>query len=75
MAKKQRKQVKRNARRAATVIETAELVGVTPRAVQMVLSGDRRNEGVLSIFMEIDERHNALLREVKKLVPFTLNNN
>lgn len=70
MAKKRTKQVTRDARRAATVKETAELIGVTPRAIQMILNGEIKNEKALSVFMEIDEGHNKLLKAVKELVPF-----
>lgn len=70
MAKKVKNQFKRSARRAATVIETAKIVGVTQRTVQMVLKDDIKNEKVLSIFMEISERHDRLLKEVNQLAPF-----
>lgn len=68
--KNPRNKTKREARRAATVIETAELAGVSTRTVQRVLSADQENEKVLSIFMTISEGHNKLLKAVKELVPF-----
>jgi predicted transcriptional regulator len=70
MEKKIRKTVKRDVRRAATVLETAEIVGVSQSEVQKVLRADRNNDRVLEVFMELTERKNALLEEVKKLIPF-----
>jgi transcriptional antiterminator len=64
MVKETRKQTKKDARRAATIKETAELAGVSTRTVQRVLNADQENEAVLSIFMEIKERHEEILKEV-----------
>lgn len=61
---------KRDAINAARVIKTAECVGVSTSLVQKVIRGDRNNDKVLSVFMEIQEGENALLEQVKKLVPF-----
>lgn len=61
---------KRDTRRAATILDTAELVGVSQSEVQKVLRGDRENEQVVAVFMEIQEGKNALLNAVKKLIPF-----
>lgn len=55
---------------AARVIKTAECVGVSERYVNYVINGERNNDMVLSVFMEIQEGENKLLEEVKKLVPF-----
>ncbi len=63
-------QSKRDAKRAATVKETAMLVGVSQRYVRMVMAGDRENDKVIEVFMELTEGKNLLLQEVKKLVPF-----
>ena len=61
---------KRDIIRAARITKTADLVGVSKRAVQLVLNGDRNNETVMTVFMELQEGENKLLQEVKKLVPF-----
>lgn len=63
-------QEKKDCRRASTVKDTAELMGVSPRQVRRVLCGDQENEKIIEVFMEITERKNMLLEEVKKLVPF-----
>ena len=63
-------QTERDVRRAATIKETAEVIGVSTRHVQRVLSGDRENDKVIMVFMELTEKKSELLEEVKKLVPF-----
>ena len=63
-------QIKRDARRAANIIDTSEVVGVSTRQVQRVLAGDQENENVLTVFMELSERKNLLIEEVKKLILF-----
>ncbi len=55
---------------AARVERTAELAGVTKRYVRLVINGDRKNQNVLSIYMELQERENLLIQDVKELVPF-----
>jgi len=62
---------KRDVIRAATVKDTAEVTGVSPRFVNMVMNGERDNEVVVSVFMELQEGRNLLLQSVKKLVPFS----
>ncbi len=61
---------KRDVKRAATVKETAEATGVSTRYVNMVMNGERENESVVSVFMELTEGKSLLLDAVKKLVPF-----
>ena len=63
------KQPKRNIVRAATIKKTADLLGVSTRYVRMVLDGDRESDQVMEVFMEISERENTLLQEVKNLLP------
>ena len=65
-----RKPTNNRTNRAANVKDTAELVGVSTSLVQKVLRGERENETVLTVFMELSERKNLLLDEVKKLIPF-----
>jgi len=60
---------KRDVRRAAIVVDTAEVVGVSRSEVQKVLRGDRNNDTVIAVYMEIHEGKNRLLEEVKKLLP------
>lgn len=70
MAKIGKNNRKRDTRRAARVLDTAEVLGVSPSLVQKVLRTERDNEKVVAVHMELTERHNLLLEEVKKLVPF-----
>lgn len=70
MSKKSTKPSKRDIKKAATILDTAELVGVSPRQVRRVLSGEQENQNVFSVFMELTEGKNLLLEEVKKLIPF-----
>ena len=55
--------------RAARIKRTAEIVGVSERQVQRVLSADRENDKVLTVFFTLEEGENKLVQEVKKLVP------
>lgn len=68
--KKMKKPKKRDAEMAYRVKRTAELCGVDKASVYRILRGDRENEEVFTTYMELLERDNALLDEVKKLVPF-----
>lgn len=68
--KSMQKSNKRNTEQAAIVQKTAKLMGVSKRYVRMVLNGERNNEGVMTCYMEILERDNALLNAVKELIPF-----
>lgn len=65
MVKVSRLQSKRDARRAAKVINTADIAGVSTRQVQRVLAGDQDNDKILGIYMELDEREAAMLEEVR----------
>lgn len=68
--KSMQKSNKRNTEQAAIIQKTAKLMGVSKRYVRMVLNGERNNEGVMTCYMEILERDNALLNAVKELIPF-----
>lgn len=68
--KSMQKSNKRNTEQAAIVQKTAKLMGVSKRYVRMVVNGERKNEGVMTCYMEILERDNALLNAVKELIPF-----
>ena len=70
MAKKFRNASKRDIKKAATILDTAELAGVSPRQVRRVLRGEQENQNVFTVFMELTEGKNMLLQEVKKLIPF-----
>lgn len=61
---------KRDTRRAANILDTAEITGLSTSQVQKVLRTDRNNDKVVAVFMELSERKNDLLEEVKKLIPF-----
>lgn len=68
------KNTERDPERAAIVKKVVRITGVSPRHVYRVIRGDRKNENVLSCYMEIleagNEMENRLKEEVKKLVPF-----
>ena len=70
MAKNSNNKRTRDVRRAATVKDTAEITGLSPSEVQKVLRAERNNDTVVAVFMELTERQNLLLQEVKRLVPF-----
>lgn len=65
---------KRDTERAARIKRTAIITGYSQRYIQAVLSGDRENEQVESIYFSLldadRETDNKLLREVKRIVPF-----
>lgn len=61
---------KRDSIRAARVKKVAESLGKTPNYIRKVLNGVRENNQVLPLMMELQERENKLLEEVKKLIPF-----
>ena len=64
----------RSKRRAAIVERTAEITGVTKRYVNLVMAGNRNNDHVALVFMELKEgfteTENNLVETAKKLVPF-----
>ena len=60
----------RSAENAFRVKRTADLTGMNATSVYRIIRGDRENEEVFTTYMELLERDNALLAEVKKLVPF-----
>ncbi|RXK57692.1 hypothetical protein ESA94_19390 [Lacibacter luteus] len=62
--------IKRDSEIATRVKKIAELTGFSRRYVYMVINSDRHNEDVMSLYMQLQEKENALLLEVKKLVPF-----
>jgi hypothetical protein len=47
----------------------ADKHGVTERFVQMVISGEKNNEEILTDYLFYKQEHNLLLQEVKKAVP------
>ena len=63
------KKRKRSAIHAARVQKTAELTGKSTDLVYRVISGERENEDVMTMFMFLQEGENKLLTEAKRLVP------
>lgn len=61
---------KKDTKKAANIIDTAEVLGLSQSTVQKVLRGDRENPNVINVFMILDEGKNKLLKAVKELVPF-----
>jgi hypothetical protein len=70
MAKKVAKRKRRDIIKAARVLKTSKVTGVSQRQVQRVIEGSRMNENVLSVFMKLEEGENLLLEAVKQAVPF-----
>lgn len=70
MAKNIEKTRERDADRAAIVHKVASTLGVSVRYVYMVISGERENDEIFATYMYLLEGQNALLEEVKKMVPF-----
>ncbi len=64
------KKGKRDAHHASIVQKVAEIAGVSERYVYMVLKGDRVNDNIMLVYMELEEGANKLVAAVKKLVPF-----
>jgi hypothetical protein len=60
----------RSAEKAYRVKRTAEITGLKPDTVYAIIRGDRENEEVFTTYMELKERDDLLLQEIKKLVPF-----
>jgi ATP-dependent phosphoenolpyruvate carboxykinase len=79
MQKEMEKTTGRDTVKAALVLKTSEITGLSPRSVNRVLDGNQNNESVLSVHMELQEgfqevvekvQTNFLLEAVNKLVPF-----
>lgn len=68
--KNMKKPNQRSSEMAFRVKRTADITGKKPDTVYKIIRGDRENEEVFTTYMELLERDNALLEEVKKLVPF-----
>lgn len=69
MSKKMTYGKERDPEKATRVKRTADLAGVSESTVYKVISGDRVNEEVLSIYMQLEEGENLLVEAVKKAVP------
>lgn len=61
---------KREAFKASLAQKTARIARVSTRYVRMVINGDRENQQVMSVYMQLLEGENKLLAQVKELVPF-----
>lgn len=70
MAKKIEVKKIRSAEHAYRVKRTADITGLKTDTVYKIIRGVRENEEVITTYMELLERDNTLLNEVKKLVPF-----
>lgn len=64
------KTLKKAIRRRDVARLVAEIHGVTPRYVRMVINCERDNDAIVETYMEIVEQDNALLDAVRKAVPF-----
>ena len=61
---------KRDSFNATLVKQTAEITKVSERYVNYVISGDRENNQVMAVYMELLEGSNELKKRVMELVPF-----
>jgi hypothetical protein len=71
--------ITRSSETATRVKRTAQICGVTARAVYMVIFGDRVNEKILRVYMHLEELEKAafdiakktsLVKNVEAVVPF-----
>lgn len=60
----------RDTKRAATIIETAEVLGVSQRSIQRVIDQKQENAKAMAVFMELTEGKNLLKERVREMVPF-----
>lgn len=70
MAENPIKQTSKRRKNTETASTIADIAGVTPRYVRMILNGDKDNQAILDAAIIYEEGKNKLLEEVKKLVPF-----
>ena len=64
------KKRKRDSIKAGIVQKVADMAGVKKDLVYKVLRGDRNNETVMMLYMELVEGQNKLVEAVKTLLPF-----
>jgi predicted transcriptional regulator len=62
--------IERDSANAARVKKVADIAGVTERYVRLVLTGERKNSYIMSLYMHLQEGETLLLKAVKELVPF-----
>lgn len=71
--------ITRSSETATRVKRTADICGVTARAVYMVIFGDRVNEKIMEVYMHLEELEKAavdiakktsLIKQVESTVPF-----
>jgi hypothetical protein len=70
MQKIYRKPMRRDPEIAIRVRRTANICGVSTRAVYNVINGDWNNERILSVYLSLYEGENKLIKAVKEAVPF-----
>lgn len=70
MAKKVNKTQSRNPQITFIVKNVAEMTGFTPDYIYKIIAGERKNNEVLGLCMDLLEGSNVLVEEVKKLIPF-----
>ena len=66
----ERKERIRDVRRAARVLNLAELAGVSTRQVRYVLDGVKTNHAIIEGYLMLERLDNQVLQAVKELVPF-----
>ena len=64
--------IKRDSQKANLVKMTAEIMKCSPDLVYKVLAGTRINDQIFTCYMELLQGESALLKAVKKLVPFNI---
>jgi hypothetical protein len=60
-------------KRSETARLVAQLHGVTPRYVRMVINGERENEEITQTYIDYEQKRNKLIQHLQKLVPITSN--
>lgn len=70
MPEKPIKQGHKRRKKTETASTIADISGLTPRYVRMVINGERENSAVLDAAIIYEEGRNELIEKIKELVPF-----
>lgn len=68
MAKTSNKTNIKDNQKSFLVKKVAEIHKVTPRYVNYIISGERRNDEIFLTYLDVRDGTNALIEEVKKLI-------
>jgi hypothetical protein len=67
----QQKQKRKKRDEVASII--ADIHGVTPAYVRMVINGEKQNDAILIDYLTYNQEKNKLIQSLKQTVPFTNN--